>query len=203
MFQSRSGQTLPTHFIIWRDDRFEPYSNQFRRWNLLGRIQCPRRGANPPGVQIWCRRGLIRVPTNIYSSIETRAHLLALFRAHSDGGFFRSGFPVGSGYHISPESLIFADLSVHASDLLSSYDHGYFLLFYCIPVQIQEILLTSRFYISSRLLYFHAWTIIIHDIEQLTFYTLACILLWLLNTKYATCTCNNPHAPAITNMQPQ
>jgi hypothetical protein len=33
---------------------------------------------------------------------------------------------------------------------------GNFLLFYCIPVQIQEILLTSRFYISSRLLYFHA-----------------------------------------------
>jgi hypothetical protein len=122
----------------------------------VGRTQCPRRGANPPGVQIRCRRGPIRVPTDIYSSIETRAHLLEQFRAHSDGGFFRSGFPAGSGYRISPGSLIFADLSVHASDLLSSYDHGYFLLFYCIPVQIQEILLTSRFYISSRLLYFHA-----------------------------------------------
>jgi hypothetical protein len=122
----------------------------------VGRIQCPRRGANPPGVQIRCRRGPIRVPTDIYSSIETRAHLLEQFQAHSNGGFFRSGFPAGSGYCIYPGSLIFAYLSVHALDLPSSYDHGYFLLFYCIPVQIQEILLTSRFYISSRLLYFHA-----------------------------------------------
>jgi hypothetical protein len=100
----------------------------------VGRIQCPRRGANPPGVQIRGRRGQIRVPTYIYSSIGPRAHLLEQFRARSDGGFFRSGFPAGSDYRISPESLIFADLSVHASDLLSSYDHGYFLLFYCIPV---------------------------------------------------------------------
>jgi hypothetical protein len=92
----------------------------------LGRTQCPRRGANPPGVQIRCRRGPIRVPTDIYSSIETRAHLLEQFRAHFDDGFFRSGFPAGSGYRISPVSLIFVDLSVHASDLLSSYDHGYF-----------------------------------------------------------------------------
>jgi hypothetical protein len=99
---------------------------RFRRWNLLGRIQCPRRGANPPGVQIRCRRGPIRVSTDVHSSIETRAHLLEQFRAHSDGGFFRSSFPAGSGYRISPESHIFADLSVHASDLLSSYDHGYF-----------------------------------------------------------------------------
>jgi hypothetical protein len=72
---------------------------------------------------------------DIHSSIETRAHLLEQFRAHSE----RSSFPAGSGYRISPKSLIFADLSVHASDLLSSYDHGYFLLFDCISVQIQEI----------------------------------------------------------------
>ncbi|MCZ2221976.1 hypothetical protein NUW87_11505, partial [Corynebacterium pilbarense] len=61
------------------------------------------------------------------------------FQAHSDGGFFKSGFPAGSGYRVSPRSLIFAYLSVHAADLLSSYDHGYFLLFDYIPVQIQEI----------------------------------------------------------------
>jgi hypothetical protein len=94
----------------------------------VGRIQCPRRGANPPGFLIQCRRGPIRVPTDIHSSIETRAHLLEQFRAHSDGGFFRSSFPAGSGYRISPESHIFADLSVHASDLLSSYYHGYFFI---------------------------------------------------------------------------
>jgi hypothetical protein len=52
--------------------------------------------------------------------------LLEQFRAHSDGGFFRSSFPAGSGYRISPGSLIFAYLSVHAADLLSSYGHGYF-----------------------------------------------------------------------------
>jgi hypothetical protein len=73
----------------------------------LGRIQCPRRGANPLGVQIQCRRGPIRVPTDIHSSIETRAHPLEQFQAHSDGGFFRSSFPAGSGYRISPESHIY------------------------------------------------------------------------------------------------
>jgi hypothetical protein len=62
--------------------------------------------ANPPGVQIQCRRGPIRVPTDIHSSIETRVHPLEQFRAHSDGGFFRSSFPAGSSYHISPESHI-------------------------------------------------------------------------------------------------
>jgi hypothetical protein len=45
---------------------------------------------------------------------------------HSDGPLFRTSFPAGSGYRISPELHIFADLSVHASDLLSSSDHGYF-----------------------------------------------------------------------------
>jgi hypothetical protein len=125
-FQSRSGQILPTHFLIWRDDRFEPYSSRFRWWNPLGRIQCPRRCANPPGVQIQCLRDQIRDPTDIHFSLETRALLLEQFPAHSDGRFFRTSFPAGSGYRTSPESHIFADLSVHASDLLSSSDHGYF-----------------------------------------------------------------------------
>ena len=154
VFPIRSGQTLLTHFIIWRDDRFELYSSQFRQWNPLGHIQCPRRGANPPGVQIQCSRGLIRVSTDSYSSVEARAHWLEQFRAHSDGGFFRSSFPAGSGYRVSPRSLIFAYLSVHATDLLSSYGHGYFLLFDCILVQIQEIWLTSRLYVFSRLFVF-------------------------------------------------
>jgi hypothetical protein len=105
-FQSRSRQILPTHFLIWRDDRFEPYSSRFRWWNPLGRIQCPRRGANPPGVQIQCLRGQIRDPTDIHFSLETRALLLEQFRAHSDGRFFRTSFPAGSGYRISPESHI-------------------------------------------------------------------------------------------------
>jgi hypothetical protein len=46
--------------------------------------------------------------------------------AHFDDLFFRMSFPVGSGYRTSPESHIFADLSAHASDLLSSFDHKYF-----------------------------------------------------------------------------
>jgi hypothetical protein len=51
-FFIRSGQILPTHFTTGRGDRFELHSDRFRRWNPLGRIQCPRRGANPPGFQI-------------------------------------------------------------------------------------------------------------------------------------------------------
>jgi hypothetical protein len=125
-FQSRSGQILPTHFLIWRDDRFEPYSSRFRWWNPFGRIQCSRRCANPPGVQIQCLRDRIRDPILIHFSLEARALLLEQFPAHSDGPFFRTSFPAGSGYRISPESRIFVDLSVHASDLLSSSDHGYF-----------------------------------------------------------------------------
>jgi hypothetical protein len=45
---------------------------------------------------------------------------------HSNGLFIQTIFPTGGGYHTSPESHIFADLSMHASDLLSSFDHGYF-----------------------------------------------------------------------------
>jgi hypothetical protein len=125
-FQSKSGQILPTHFLIWRDDHFEPYSRRFRWWNPFGRIQCSRRCANPPGIQIQCLRDRIRDPILIHFSLEVRALLLEQFPAHSDGPFFRMSFPAGSGYCISPESRIFADLSVHASDLLSSFDHKYF-----------------------------------------------------------------------------
>jgi hypothetical protein len=48
-FFIRSGQILPTHFTTGRGDRFELHSDRFRRWNLLGHIQCPRRGVNPQG----------------------------------------------------------------------------------------------------------------------------------------------------------
>jgi hypothetical protein len=125
-FQSRSGKILPTHFLIWRDDRFEPYSNKFRWWNPLGHIQCSRRCANPPGVQIQCLRDQIRDPTLTHFSLDARALLLEQFPAYSDGLNFRMSFPTGSGYRTLPESHIFADLSLHASDLLSSSDHGYF-----------------------------------------------------------------------------
>jgi hypothetical protein len=73
---------------------------------FLGAFSVPRGAQTPPGVQIQCRRGPIRVPTNIHSSIETRVHPLEQFQAHSDGGFFRSSFPAGSGCRISPESHI-------------------------------------------------------------------------------------------------
>jgi hypothetical protein len=125
-FQSRSGQILPTHFLIWRDDHFEPYSSIFHWWNPFGRIQCPRRCANPPGVQIQCLRDRIRDPILIHFSLEARALLLEQFPAHSDDPFFWTSFPAGSSYRIPPESRIFADLSVHPSDLPSSFDHEYF-----------------------------------------------------------------------------
>jgi hypothetical protein len=50
-FFIRSGQILPTHFTTGRDDRFEILIGRFRRWNPLGRIQCPKRGANPQGLR--------------------------------------------------------------------------------------------------------------------------------------------------------
>jgi hypothetical protein len=125
-FQSKSGQILPTHFLIWRDDHFEPYSSGFRRWNPFGCIQCSRGCANPPEVQIQCLRDRIRYPILIHFNLEARALLLEQFPMHFDGPFFRTSFPAGSSYRISPEFRIFADLSMHASDLLSSFDHGYF-----------------------------------------------------------------------------
>jgi hypothetical protein len=45
---------------------------------------------------------------------------------HFDGLSFWTSFLASSGYRISPELHIFADLSGHASDLHSSSDHGYF-----------------------------------------------------------------------------
>jgi hypothetical protein len=45
---------------------------------------------------------------------------------HSDGLSFQTSFLAGSGYRISQESHISVDLSVHASDLHSSFDHEYF-----------------------------------------------------------------------------
>jgi hypothetical protein len=125
-FQSKSRQILPTHFLIWRDDHFEPYNSRFRWWNPLGRIQCSRRCANPPGVQIQCLRDQIRDPTLTHFSVEARALLLEQFSVYFDGLNFQTSFPAGSGYRTLPESHIFADLSVHASYLLSSSNHRYF-----------------------------------------------------------------------------
>jgi hypothetical protein len=68
----------------------------------------------------------LRDPTLIHFSLEARALLLEQFLAHSDDLSFRTSFPAGNGYRTSPELHIFANLFVHASDLLSSFDHGYF-----------------------------------------------------------------------------
>jgi hypothetical protein len=43
-----------------------------------------------------------------------------------DGLNFWMSFPAGSDYRTSSELHIFVNLSMHASDLLSSSDHGYF-----------------------------------------------------------------------------
>jgi hypothetical protein len=128
-FRADLRQILLTHFLIWRDDRFEPYSSRFHWWNPLGRIQCSRRCANPPGVQIQCLRDQIRDPTLTHFSLEARALLLEQFPAYSDSLNFRTSFPAGSSYRTSPESHIFVDLSVHASDLLSSSDPRVFLCY--------------------------------------------------------------------------
>jgi hypothetical protein len=93
---------------------------------LLGASSAPGGAQTPPGVQIQCLRDRIRDLILIHFSLEARALLLEQCPGHSDGPFFWTSFPAGSGYHISPELRIFADLSVHASDLLSSSDHGYF-----------------------------------------------------------------------------
>jgi hypothetical protein len=94
----------------------------------------PPRGPDPSASET---RSEIR--SLIHFSLEARALLLEQFPAHSDGLFFRMSFLAGSSYRTSPESHIFADLSVHASNLLSSSDHGIFMLFSCIPVMIHEI----------------------------------------------------------------
>jgi hypothetical protein len=124
---------------------------------LWGASSSLRGCANPPGVKIQCLRDQIRDPALTHFSLEARVFLLEQFPTYSDGLNFWTSFPAGSGYRTSSESHIFADPSVHASDLLSSSDHGYFfMLFDCIPVLIHKIWLTFIFYISSRLLYFNA-----------------------------------------------
>jgi hypothetical protein len=45
---------------------------------------------------------------------------------HSNGLSFQTSFLASSGYRTSSESHVFVDPSMHASDLLSSSDHGYF-----------------------------------------------------------------------------
>jgi hypothetical protein len=155
-YQSRFGQILRTHFVIWRDDRFEPYSSRFHWWNPLGGIQCPQEVCKPPGVQIQCLRDQIRDSTVTHFSLDARALLLEQFPAYSDGLNSQTSFPAGSGYHISLESHIFADLSVKHQICYHLLITGIFMLFDCILVLIHEIWLTFIFYISSRLLYFHA-----------------------------------------------
>ena len=113
-------------FPYLRDDRFEPYHSRFHWWNPLVCIQCPGRCANPPGVQIQCLKDQIRDPALTHFSLEARVLLLEQFTAYSDDLNFRTSFPAGSGYCTSSELHIFADPSVHASNLLSSSDHGYF-----------------------------------------------------------------------------
>jgi hypothetical protein len=138
-YQSRYGRILPTQFCIWQDDRFEPYNIRFRWRNPLGRIQCPRRCANPPGVQVQCLRDQIRDLALIHFSLEARALLLEQFSERSDDLSFRASFPAGSGYRTSPESHI---LSIYPCMHQICYHlliTGIFMLFSCILVMIHEI----------------------------------------------------------------
>jgi hypothetical protein len=93
---------------------------------LWGAYSALSRCANLPGVQIQCLRDHIQDPTLTHFSLEARVLLLEQFPAYFDGLNSQTSFPAGSGYNTSPESHISVDLSVHASDLLSSSEHGYF-----------------------------------------------------------------------------
>jgi hypothetical protein len=95
---------------------------------------------------------------------------------HSDSRFFRTSFPAGSGYRTSPESHIFADLSVHASDLLSSSDHGYFDVI-CLYSSDDPCDLADDYILYFQYaIVFPCLSRIIHVIGQLMFFTSACIL---------------------------
>jgi hypothetical protein len=119
---------------------------------------------------------------------------------HFDGLFFRTSFPAGSGYRTSPESHIFFDLSVHASDLLSSSDHRYFDVICLYSSDDPRDLADDYILYFQYAIVFPCLSRIIHVIEQLMFFTSACILICYLNHK---CTCNNQHAHAITHMHMQ
>jgi hypothetical protein len=125
-YQSRSGKSFRPISLFGETIVLSHIAADSVGGILWGASSAPRRCANPPGVQIQCLRDQIRDPTLTHFSLEVRALLLEQFPAYSDGLNSRTSFPAGSGYRISPESHIFADLSVHASDLLSSSDHGYF-----------------------------------------------------------------------------
>jgi hypothetical protein len=87
---------------------------------VLQEVSKPPRGLDPVP-----QRPDSRSDTHPYQSRGQGASL-EQFPAYSDGLNFRTSFPAGSGYRTSPELHIFADRSVHALDLLSSSDHGYF-----------------------------------------------------------------------------
>jgi hypothetical protein len=86
---------------------------------VLQEVRKPPRGLDP------VPRDQIRDAALTHFSLEARVLLLEQLPAYSDGPNFQTSFSAGSSYRTSLESHIFADLSVHASDLLSSSDHGY------------------------------------------------------------------------------
>jgi hypothetical protein len=92
----------------------------------------------PPGDEILSIKGQIFHPIVIGISLEARVLLLRQFLAHSDCYSLPDEFPV-CWLPCFSEIADFANLSVHASDLPSSSDHVYFMLFACIPVTIHEI----------------------------------------------------------------
>jgi hypothetical protein len=89
---------------------------------------------------------------------------------------FRTSFPACSGYRISPGSPIFADLSVHASDLPSSSDHGYFYVI-CLYSSDDPCDLTDDYILYFQyIIVFPCLSLIIHIIGRLMFFISACII---------------------------
>jgi len=101
------------------------------------------------------------------------------FRANSDGGFFRLSFPTGSGYRTSLELHIFVNLSMHASDMLSSSDHRYFDVIFLYSSDNPRDLADDYILYFQYAIVFPCLSRIIHVIEQLMFFTSACILYML------------------------
>jgi hypothetical protein len=93
----------------------------------------------PPRDEIQSIIGQMCHPTITRISLEAKALLLGQFPAHSDGYSLPDEF--SSLYQLPCffGTTVFSDLSVHASDLPSSSDNEYFMLFSCIPMTIHEI----------------------------------------------------------------
>jgi hypothetical protein len=142
----------------------------------LGCIQGSRRCANPQG-SISSAPEIISVFRYSSISFQRPGHFYwDRFQLISMGITFQTRFPAFGGYHISPGSLIFANLSVHASDLPSSSDHMYFYVI-CLYSSDNPCDLTDDYILYFQYIIVFTWlSLIIHIIEWLMFFISTCII---------------------------